>query len=278
MTPLVFVAVLGAALLHAGWNAVIKTGADKQTAMLVLSLGNAVTGALVVATRPWPQPEVWVWIALSGAIHAAYQLFLAYAYEQGDLSRVYPLARGAAPMIVLAVTLVFALDPVTPMEIAGVLLLGSGLAVMTRGIFTDRESARMIPFALGAACSTAGYTLVDGLGVRVGGDALAYTGWLLIMAAVFYVPIVLALRGNAVVPRSGAIWAKGLVAGAMSFVAYAIVVWAMQTTPIALVAALRETSILFAVALGIAVFGERINRAKLVAAVLIVGGVVMTRI
>ncbi|MFC6686740.1 hypothetical protein [Jhaorihella thermophila] len=94
MSPFVLLAVLGAALLHAGWNALIKTGASKQTSMLILTLGHAAIGALVVATRPVPALEVWPWLIGSGAIHMAYQLFLAYAYEQGDLSRVYPIARG----------------------------------------------------------------------------------------------------------------------------------------------------------------------------------------
>ena len=278
MTLVVFVAVLAAALLHAIWNALIRRGVDKQSMMLVLTLGNALTGLCVVATRPWPAPEVWVWIAASGLIHTAYQLFLAYAYEQGDLSRVYPLARGGAPMIVLAVSLVFALDPVTLPEIAGVLLLGAGLAVMARGVFTSGESRRMLPFAAGSACATAAYTLTDGIGARIGGDPVGYTGWLLIAAAVFYVPAILALRGARVVPRAPRVWGVGLVAGACSFAAYAIVVWAMTQAPIALVAALRETSILFAVLIGWWVFREVMNRQKALAALLIVAGVVLTRI
>ena len=278
MTLVVFVAVMAAALLHAIWNALIRRGVDKQAMMLVLTLGNALTGLCVVATRPWPAPEVWVWIAASGLIHTAYQLFLAYAYEQGDLSRVYPLARGGAPMIVLAVSLVFALDPVTLPEIAGVLLLGAGLAVMARGVFTSGESRRMLPFAAGSACATAAYTLTDGIGARIGGDPVGYTGWLLIAAAVFYVPAILALRGARVVPRAPRVWGVGLVAGACSFAAYAIVVWAMTQAPIALVAALRETSILFAVLIGWWVFREVMNRQKALAALLIVAGVVLTRI
>ena len=278
MTLVVFVAVMAAALLHAIWNALIRRGVDKQSMMLVLTLGNALTGLCVVATRPWPAPEVWVWIAASGLIHTAYQLFLAYAYEQGDLSRVYPLARGGAPMIVLAVSLVFALDPVTLPEIAGVLLLGAGLAVMARGVFTSGESLRMLPFAAGSACATAAYTLTDGIGARIGGDPVGYTGWLLIAAAVFYVPAILALRGARVVPRAPRVWGVGLVAGACSFAAYAIVVWAMTQAPIALVAALRETSILFAVLIGWWVFREVMNRQKALAALLIVAGVVLTRI
>lgn len=279
MTLIVFAAVLAAAVLHAVWNALIRRGTDKQTAMLVLTLGNALTGLCVVGvTRSWPTAEVWVWIMASGMIHTAYQLFLAYAYEQGDLSRVYPLARGGAPMIVLGVSLALALDPVTWAEVAGVVLLGAGLAVMARGVFTSGESRRMLPFAAGSACATAAYTLTDGMGARISGDPVGYTGGLLIAAAVFYVPVILALRGRQVVPRNARVWGIGLVAGASSFMAYGIVVWAMTQAPIALVAALRETSILFAVLIGWRFFGETMGREKAVAALLIVAGVVLTRV
>lgn len=278
MTVTVFAAVLAAALLHAVWNALVKTGADKQTAMLTLTLGNAATGALVVATRDWPAAHVWPWIVASGLIHTAYQLFLAYAYEQGDLSRVYPLARGGAPMMVLLVSLTFALDPVTGTEVTGVLLLGLGLFVMARGVFSSGESRRMLPFAAGSACATAGYTLTDGLGARISGDPIAYTGWLLIAAALFYVPVILMLKGRAVVPRTRRTWIIGLIAGGCSYTAYGIAVWAMTQAPIALVAALRETSILFAVLIGWRAFGETMNRQKIAAAALILAGVVLTRL
>ncbi|SEN40694.1 hypothetical protein SAMN04488003_11559 [Loktanella fryxellensis] len=141
--------------------------------MLVLTLGNALAGLAVVATRPLLQCQVWAWIASSGLIHTAYQLFLAYAYDRGDLSRVYPLARGGAPMIVLAVSAALALDPVTGTEVAGILLLGAGLTVVAREVFTSGESWRMLPMAAGAAGATAAYTLTDGMRARIGGDPLA---------------------------------------------------------------------------------------------------------
>ena len=112
----VFLAVIGAALLHAVWNAIIKTGLSKQTSMFLLSVGHALIGCAVVLTKPFPAAEVWPWLLASGLIHMAYQLFLAYAYEQGDLSRVYPIARGAAPMIVMVVSILFLSDPMGLMD------------------------------------------------------------------------------------------------------------------------------------------------------------------
>ncbi len=278
MTLSVFLAVLLAALLHAGWNAIVKTGLSKQTSMFLLSVGHAAIGGVVALTQPFPAPEVWPWLFASGLIHMAYQLFLAYAYEQGDLSRVYPIARGAAPMIVLLVSLAFLADPLQHWDFIGILVLGAGIALMARGVFSSGESRRMLPFAFGAACATAGYTLADGLGARVSGQPFAYVGWLMILSAVFFTPAVIALKGTAVLKADRKGWTLGMIAAAASFAAYAIAVWAMTKAPIALVGALRETSILFAVLIGWLFFKDRMDRTKIMAACLIVAGVVLTRL
>jgi drug/metabolite transporter (DMT)-like permease len=278
MSFTVFMAVLGAALLHAGWNAIIKTGLSKQTSMFLLSVGHALIGFAFALTKPFPAAEVWPWLLASGLIHMAYQLFLAYAYEQGDLSRVYPIARGAAPMMVLLVSVLFLSDEMGVMDYVGVFVLGMGIAFMARGVFSNGESRRLLPFAFGSALATAGYTLADGLGARVAGDPLQYVGWLMMLSASFYTPAAIALRGVEVIRASRRDWLMGLIAAAASFAAYAIAVWAMTVAPLALVAALRETSILFAVLMGWLLFGDRMDRGKIIAAVLIVSGVVLTRL
>jgi drug/metabolite transporter (DMT)-like permease len=278
MTLGVFLAVMCAAILHAGWNAIIKIGVSKQTSMLLLSVGHAIIGIGVAATHPVPAAEVWPWLLGSGVIHMLYQLFLAYAYEQGDLSRVYPIARGAAPMIVMIYSLMFLTDEMGTWDYAGVAVLGVGIALMARGVFSNGESRRLLPYAFGSALATAGYTLFDGLGARVSGEPLAYVGWLMILSACFYTPAAIALRGGGVLRADLRAWVLCLIAAAASFGAYAIAVWAMTVAPLALVAALRETSILFAVLLGWLVFGDRMDRSKAAAAGLIVLGVVLTRI
>ena len=278
MSLTVFFAVLFAAFLHAGWNALVKTGANKQTSMMVMSVGQSLIGLVIALFRPFPEAEVWPWLIGSGLIHMAYQLFLAYAYEQGDLSRVYPLARGSAPLIVLIVGLAILPDVVTATEYAGVSLLGLGIILMARGVFTSGESRKLVPFALGSALATAGYTLVDGIGARISGDPVTYVCWLLVLASVTYVPAVVALKGRAVLRAPIRVWGMGVIAGLASLAAYTIAVWAMTLAPIALVAALRETSILFAVLIGWLVFGERMNAQKATAATLIVLGVILTRL
>ena len=274
----VFFAVLGAAFLHALWNALIKTGASKQSAMVILGLCQALCGLCMAIWRGVPVPEAWIWLFGSGLIHMFYQLFLSYAYEHGDLSRVYPIARGAAPMIVLVVSAVALSDTITGVEMIGILILGLGILLIARGVFTHGEQRKMLPFAFGSAVATAGYTITDGMGARVAGDAVLYVGWLMMVSAAFYVPLALAMQGNGVLRAPLRSWGVGFVAGVCSFGAYAIAVWAMTIAPIAVVAALRETSILFAVLIGWLVFGERMTRDKGLAAVIIVAGVILTRL
>jgi len=278
MTVFVFFAVLGAALLHAFWNALIKIGQSRISVMLILSVVQGFIGFLVIFISPWPNQNVWIWLAGSGLAHTAYKTFLTYAYEQGDLSRVYPIARGAAPMAVLAFSLFFLTDPIKISEYFGVAILGLGILLMARGIFTSGESRRLLPFALGSALATASYSIIDGLGARISGDAVGYVGWLFMIDGVMFALITLVTRGPRafIVPRQA--WIAGSIASAASYGAYAIAVWAMTVAPIALVTALRETSILFAVLIGWLIYKEQMGLAKICAAGLIVAGVIITRI
>lgn len=279
MSAFVFFSVLGAALLHAGWNALIRIVASKVTTMLVMTLVQGGIGAtLVLLLHDWPTGEVWMWLAASGVFHAGYKIFLAFAYEHGDLSRVYPLARGTAPLIVLGVSAVLLAEDLRTLDVIAILILGLGILAMGRGVFTAGESRRLVPLAIASAAMTAGYSIVDGLGARVAGNAAMFVAWLFVLDALFFTPTVLYLRGRSVMRASLGVWALGSVAAVFSYAAYAIAVWAMTEAPIALVTALRETSILFAVLIGWLAFGERMDRTKALAAMLIVAGVILTRL
>lgn len=278
MSAFVFFSVLFAAFLHAAWNALIKGSRSKTGGALVLVLVQGVMGAVVAVTQPWPVGEVWLWLIGSGLFHTFYILFLGHAYEQGDLSRVYPIARGAAPMIVTLISAAALADRIAPFEYLGIFVLGLGVAIMAQGAFRNNESRKLVPLALGSALMTAGYSLVDGLGARVAGDATLYVAWLFVLNAVFFLPVSLWMGGPAVVPRSPGEWLRGAAAAVASYAAYAIAVWAMTEAPIALVAALRESSILFAVLIGWLVFRDRMDAPKALAAGMIVLGMVLTRI
>jgi len=278
MSLFVFLAVLGAALLHATWNALIKVGTSKMTGMVIMTAVQGTAGLLIALGRPLPEGTVWLWLVASGVLHAAYKLFLAYAYENGDLSRVYPIARGVAPLIVLALGAILLADDISMPAYAGIVVLGLGILMMANGVFASGENRRLLPFALCSAMATAGYSLVDGMGARAAGDAATFVAWLFAFDAALMLPVAAALRGPAIFRAPPRSWGLGAIAAAGSYGAYAIAVWAMTEAPIALVAALRETSILFAVAMGAFFFGERLDKAKIAAAALIVAGMVLTRL
>ena len=149
---------------------------------------------------------------------------------------------------------------------------------MGRGAFRSGESRRLVPLALGSAAMTAGYSIVDGMGARVAGDAAFYVGWLFVLDALMFTPTLVAIRGRSVLRARPRVWVLGSAAAVFSFLAYLIVVWAMTVAPIPLVTALRETSILFAVLIGWLAFGERMDRGKALAAALILAGVALTRV
>ncbi|MGJ8583697.1 MAG: EamA family transporter [Marinosulfonomonas sp.] len=278
MSLFVFLIVLFSALLHAGWNALIKLGTSQLTSMLILTLTQGGMGLAIAATQPLPEGQVWLWLVASGILHAGYKIFLALAYEQGDLSRVYPIARGASPLIVLAASGLLLSDVISGTEVTGIIVLGAGILWMAHGVFASKEALRLIPLALGSAIATAGYSLVDGLGARVSGDVVAYVAWLFVFDLTFFLPTALLLRGRDVVRAPRKAWFSGAIAAALSYGAYAISVWAMTKAPVALVAALRETSILFAVLIGWSLFGDKMDRGKIASVLLIACGVILMRV
>lgn len=278
MSLSVFIAVMAAALLHAGWNAAVKAQGSKVGGMLAMTFGQSLIGLVVALYRPLPEGGVWLWIIASALVHTAYQLFLAWAYEHGDLSRVYPIARGSAPLVVLIAGAFLLTDRLASLEILGVLILGIGIVSMAAGGLRSGEAKPLIPLALATGLATATYSLVDGIGARLSGDAWAYVGWLLAFAGLFYLPAALALRGGAILPRRPGDLLWGLGAGGASWAAYSLVVWGMTKAPIALVTALREASILFAVLIGAFFFSDRMTLGKWLAAGLILTGALLTRL
>jgi drug/metabolite transporter (DMT)-like permease len=278
MSATLFLAVLFAAFLHAGWNALVKTGDDKFQAMFILSTSQGAIGLLMTLVLPLPQGQVWLWLLASGLVHSLYKFFLTSAYEHGDLSRVYPIARGLAPMLVALVGVFFLADQLSTQEYLGIAALGTGIIAMARGVFSNGESQHMLRFAFGSALMTACYSLIDGLGAREAGDATVFVAWMFLIDGIIFGSWALWRRGPSGLAARRRAWLRGCMAGSASLGAYWIAVWAMTQAPIALVTALRETSILFAVLIGVVVFRERFDRGKAVATVLIVGGVVLTRI
>jgi len=235
-------------------------------------------GLARVLALPLPTGSTWLWLLGSAGLHSSYKIFLTQAYQRGDLSRVYPIARGTAPMIVAVVGAVFLSDIISVHEYLGILLIACGVMVMARGVFRYGESRQLLLFALGAATMTAGYTMVDGLGARGSGAPTVFVAWMFLLDGIGFLSWALIAHGRGSIPVRPRVWVLGTLAGAASYGAYWIAVWAMTKAPIALVGALRETSVLFAVAIGVLFFRERADRGKIAAAALILTGVVLARL
>lgn len=279
MTTPVFLAVLLAALLHAAWNAAVRGGADKTVSMAAVVLGQGAIGATCLPFLDLPAAPSWPWIASGVVLHLGYQHFLLAAYRAGGLSEVYPLARGTAPLIVTAVSvgvLGVALDAV---ELAGIVLICGGIAsvvlVRTNGAF--RLPGRATVMALCTSAFIAAYTINDGLGARLSDAPVAFFGWQTLFTAIAFFAILPFWRPAAIraLPRAGL---TILLGGGASFAAYALVVWAFTQAPIATVAALRETSIVFAVILGVVLLGERLALRRVVSAFLTLAGAALLRL
>lgn len=279
LEPLVFVAVLAAASMHAGWNAMVKVGLDRFSSIVLLALSGMGISLVLLPFFPLPAPAAWPFVVASALIHVCYKLSLINAYEHGDLSQVYPLARGTAPLVVAIVSAVFLGEVATLTKIFAVLSIGLGVCLMSvKGGTMGRMPPKALGFALATAACTASYTLVDGIGARLSGSASGFIIMLTILDGLFTSAYALATRGKAVFTRLAPAWRSGVAAGAMSLVSYWIAVWAFTQAPIALVAALRETSVLFAMLIAVLFLKERAGVARIAAASLIACGVVLMRV
>lgn len=280
MTATVFLAVLAAAAMHAVWNALIKVRLDRFASIQLMTIGMGVAALPLVAFVDAPQGRVWLWITASVALHTGYRLFLVKAYESGDLAQTYPLARGTAPLLTTLGAAAFLFEVPGPLAVLGILLLSAGTLMMSfrGGSPTSAVAGRAVAYALTTSLFVTGYTLTDGSGARLAATASSYAVWLFVMDAAWTLVLVLFLRGRAVVPSMLGEWKAGLVTGALAAAAYWIAMWAMTKAPIASVAALRESSILFAMAISIVALREPVTGWRVVSAVAIVAGVVALRL
>jgi drug/metabolite transporter (DMT)-like permease len=275
MSAAVFFAVLFAALLHAGWNAVVKVGLDRFSSIVLLAL---VQGGIALALIPFfdpPAPAAWRWILLGSALHSGYKLFLIRAYRHGALSEVYPVARGTAPLIVAVAGAALLAEAPPPLRAAAILAIAGGVLLMAgRGGLTGRALA----WALGTAGFTAAYTMADGVGARLAGTASGFALWMFALDGLVMLGFALASRGRGAVASLYPAWRSGALAGAMSLGSYWIAIWAFTLAPLALVAALRETSVLFALLIAFFWLGEPIGPRRWAAAALILAGIVLMRL
>ncbi len=277
MTLSIFITVLFAALLHAGWNVIVKSNADRLVSLTVLQTFMALMGLGMVFVFGFPGHHVWPWALASGVLHLGYNLFLVRAYRHADLSVVYPIARGAAPLMTLLGSYFLTQDNVGLLMAAAVVVLVAGLMLTGLGKASASADPHALYYALGTACWIAAYTLVDGIGARHSGNALGFAGVIFVFDGMFIFAAALAMRGKTLIHGFAANWHMGLIGGAASCAAYAIAVWAMTKAPIASVAALRETSIVFVLFLSARILKESLGWQRIVGGVLIVAGASLLR-
>ncbi|MEW6671636.1 MAG: EamA family transporter [Thermodesulfobacteriota bacterium] len=267
--------VLLAACLHAGWNAMVKTASDRLLVISSVALGQFAAGAAAIAFVPAPDPACWAAIGVSALFHYGYYVFLTQAYRFGDLSQVYPLARGVAPVLVAVGAAIFAEEiPALP-AVFGVLMASTGIASIA---FFQKSSLRgnraALFFAGGTGVIIAGYTVADGIGVRLSGSPFGYIAWLF----VFEFPVVAFVcyrRRGRLLSGLKREWMSYVGTGISSVFAYALVIFAVAFAPMAAVSALRESSVIIAAIIATLVLGERPWRQRVAAALMVAGGVIL---
>jgi len=276
----IFLAVLFAALCHAGWNALIKVGLDPLSTTTLIAIGSAVVGIVCLPVAGMPAVAAWPWLIASMIIHLIYFAALIESYRTGDLGQVYPIARGSAPLMTAAASLVFVGERLSMVTWGGIVALAAGVLMLSaRG---GRELAhidrRAVGFAFMTALTICAYSVVDGIGARVSLNPQSYVLWLLVGNAIVLVPYALWRDSRGVVPVMRLFWLRGLVGGALQTLSYGIVLWAMTLAPIAIVASLRETSVLFGAAIAVLVLKEPVHAIRIAAALLIVCGLVLIKV
>jgi drug/metabolite transporter (DMT)-like permease len=280
MENFVFLAVLFAAACHAGWNALIKGGLDPLSSTTLISLGSGLVSLALLPVVGVPAPAAWPWLIASVIIHLFYFGALIESYRTGDLSQVYPIARGSAPLMTATVATVYVGEHLSLIGWAGILALVAGVFLLSArgGRDLGRFDRRAVGFALFTAVTICGYSVVDGVGARLSGNPNAYSLWLFFGIGVVMLPYGLARGGPAVLPAMRAYWRRGFIGGAMQALSYGIAIWAMTLAPIAVVSSLRETSVLFGALIAVVVLKEPLRAVRVAAALTIVCGLILIRL
>jgi drug/metabolite transporter (DMT)-like permease len=279
----VTLAVLVAAVTHATWNAIAHGIKDQVLAFGLIGAGGIAVAVPLVVLAPFPLGRCWPYLAGSVFIHVFYNLLLMRSYRYGQFGQVYPLARGTSPLVVTALAAVFAAERPSVPQVLGVLVISCGLALLVlagRRPPSGSAPSRAALVAAGATGLTiASYTTVDGLGVRLSGSSLGYIGWLMLLESLCVPTWALVRRRREVASGvSRRVLLSGLLAGALSVLAYGLVLWAQTRGALAPIAALRETSVIFGAVIGTVVFREPFGRWRIGATVLVVIGVLLLNV
>jgi len=274
----VFAAVLCAALLHAGWNTLVKSQADKLVATTLVAVGGGMIALPLMVIAPLPDRESWPFLLASAIIHIVYFTLIGLLYRKADLSVAYPVTRGSAPLLATLVAALYLGEIPSLPALMGAISLSIGIVWLAAdGIRRGGLDRRALQIALANAVIIALYTVVDGTGGRLSGHSVAYNIWLEFLDAVLFVPLAVLVRGKPLVRAIVKGWRMALLGGGAAFASYGIAIWAMTEAPIGLVAAVRETSVFFATIFGAVLLGETFGTSRYVAAVFVAAGLAALR-
>lgn len=270
MDPFVVALLLASAVLHAGWNALLKSGADRLRAIAMMGAFSAAAALPIALLIPAPARASWPLLALSAALQIAYCVFLVRAYRTADLGQVYPIARGSSPLLVALGAALVAGEHLDGLALGGVALVSAGILALATG--RGRVDGASLRAALATGAFIAAYTVADGVGARASEAPLSYAAWLFVLQGAPMPLVYVALRGPDRFALSGSDAAKAAAAAVASSAAYGAVVWALAKSPMGATSALRETSVLFAALLGRLFLGERLGPARVAACAAIAAG------
>jgi drug/metabolite transporter (DMT)-like permease len=268
----VVIAVLGAAVLHAVWNAIAHGVADRLIGFTLIGAACTGGGAITVAAAGLPSGRAWPFVIASAIVHVAYTLLLLLSYQLGQFSQVYPLARGTSPWVVAVVATTVLGQSLPAAELAGVLIISAGLISVV--FLGSRAPLNALGAAFGTGLMIACYTVLDGVGVHRG-PLLAYIGWLFLLQGPALPLLALVRRGRDLPAQLHPSLAVGLTGGMVSMAAYGLVLWAQARGALAPIAALRETSIIIGAIIGAIFFGERFGYKRAVASAIVVLGIIL---
>lgn len=280
MDPFVFAAVLFAALCHASWNTLLKIKLDPFTTNALITVASGFIGLAALPFVGVAPIISWPWVAASIVLHLAYYYGLTEAYRTGDLSQVYPIARGAAPLMTATISTSVLGEDIGLYGWIGIVAVVAGVFLLSvrGGRDIAKIDRRAVGFAFFTATTICGYSIVDGTGARISGNPHAYAALLFIFDGLCMAIVAYWRRGRSILTEGRIYWKTGVIGGSLSVTSYWIAIWAMTVAPIAIVSALRETSVLFAAVIAVVILKEPLRAPRVIAAVMIVFGMALIRL
>lgn len=273
MDLLTIALMLLAGLLHAAWHGLVKGSADQTANLTGMGMVASLGALAVMPFVPLPAPAAWPVLAISVVLHVAYKLCVAGAYAHGDLGEAFPLSRGAVPLFATAIAFATLGQTPTTGQCAGIMLVSGGLLLLTIERLRGAFNARLVGASAGAALAVACYSVIDAYGTRAAGDWISFTAWLIALDNMTFMLVARASRGAALWPALIAMKGRIVISGLLGLASFGVFLWALSRNPVGPVSALRETSVLFAIAIGVLAHRERFSAQRLAAGCLIVAGI-----